>query len=134
MILDSENLFSDDQVPTDGSASTNIIDLGAAQTPIGGAAPLAQDLGAGIPVPLLIQVTAAMTGTLVVSVQTDDNAGFSSASTVATHTFPATAPAGSQASLQFVPQGVDERYVRLWYAGGTVGSVTAGLTMGVQTN
>ncbi len=134
MIFDTTNLFSDDQVPTNGSASTNIIDLGAPQTPVGAAAALDQDLGAGIPVPMLVQVTAAMTGTLTVAVQTDSDSAFGSPKTVASHTFAASAAAGDQASLRFVPSGVDERYVRLWYTGGTVGSVTAGLTMGNQTN
>ena len=123
MIFDSTNLFSDAQVLTAPAASTNVIDQG-----------VAKDLGKGTPIPMLVQVVAAITGTLVVTVEVDDNDAFSSAKTVASYTFPVTAPAGAQSALNFVPQGTDERYVRLSYAGITGGAVTAGITKGNQTN
>lgn len=134
MILSAEQLFSNDQVVNTSEASENYIDLGAAGTPYGGAAALEQDIGKGTGVPILVQVTGAITGTLVVQVQVDDNTSFSSAKTVLQHTFPATAPAGSQAAFMYVPQGTDERYMRLYYTGATAGTVVAGITMGVQTN
>ena len=123
MIFDSTNLFSDAQVLTGTAASSNVIDTG-----------VASDLGKGTPIPLLIQVVSAITGTLTVAVQVDDNAAFSSPKTVTSAAFAATAPAGAQSAINYIPLGTDERYVRLNYTGATGGAVTAGVTKGNQTN
>ncbi len=131
MILDKEALFSDDQAVTADAASTNVIDLG-----------VARDIGKGMPVPLLIQVTEDFDNltSLKVLVQVDDNEGFSSA-TVAAETgaiLLADLKEGYQFPLAYVPNGVDERYVRLNYdvtgTAPTSGKVTAGLTLGNQAS
>jgi hypothetical protein len=128
MILSEQNLFSDKQDVNANAASTNVIDLG-----------VAKDIGPGIPIPLLVQLTADATGTtptLQVDVEVDDNDAFSSAKVVASYTFTG-GLAGDQMPMQFVPHGVDERYARLNYTvGGTtpVYQVTAGITMGNQSN
>ena len=132
MILDATTEFSDQQAITATSFSDNIIDLGAA-------AP--GDLGAGNPIPLLIQVTEAFDNltTLGVLIQTDDNEAFSSpkGNTSAILDLADLVP-GAKFPLQFVPLGVNQRYVRLKYTvTGTdpsTGKINAGLTMGVQTN
>lgn len=136
MIFDSTNLFSDDQAITASAASTNVIDLGATQTPKNAANALTRDIGKGTPIPLRIQVTTAFATltSLTVSVQTDDNSGFSSAATVATTPAIAVASlvAGYVFPLTVVPRGTLERYVRLYYtvagSSATAGTVFAGFT------
>lgn len=129
MILDEQTLFSDDQVVAANAASTNVIDLS-----------VAKDLGPGVPIPLLVQLTADPTGTaptLQVDVEVDDNVGFASAKVVQTYTFPATAVQGDKMPMQFVPHGLDEQFCRLNYTvGGTTPSfqVTAGMSMAIQSN
>ena len=63
MILDLESLFSDDQALTVTAASTNIIDLGATGTPPLSSTALTRDIGPGMPIDILIQVTVAAGGT-----------------------------------------------------------------------
>lgn len=145
MILSAQSLFSDDQdlSQTAGNyASTNVIDLGATGTPVEGAAALVRDIGKGTPIPLLMQVTETFTSggaaTLVVALQVDDNDSFSSATTVWTSETLAlaTLAAGYELPIDYVPQGVNERYVRLYYTIGTAtttaGTVTAGFAAGRQ--
>lgn len=127
MILDKENLFSQDQAVTGTAASTNIIDLG-----------VNRDIGKGVPIPVLIQVTEDFAGltSLTASIETDDNASFSSATVLATSGAVPVADlvAGKQMNLQYMPTGT-ERYLRINYtvAGtGTAGTVTAGVVAGLQ--
>jgi len=138
MILDNETLFSDAQAVTATAASTNIIDL----APIG--AGIVRDIGPGKAIPVVVQVvtdfTAAGSATMVVALQTDDNSSFSSAKTVVqTAAIPvADLKAGYQFYLDWVPRGTNERFVRLNYTVATgpmtAGAVTAGITVGHQTN
>lgn len=139
-ILSAQQIFSEDQAITASAASTNIIDLGASGTPYDGAAALSRDIGKS-EVPLLIQVTEAFDNltTLKIAVETDDNSGFSSATEVLSATIAlADLTAGKQVPFRFVPQGVNERYVRIYYTvtgtAPTAGKVTAAITMGNQTN
>lgn len=128
MILDETVLLSDDQAITATANSTNTIDLGADR-----------DIGKGVPVPLLVQVTEDFDNltSLTIAVQTDDNDSFSSATTLATTgAIPlASLVAGYQAPLDFVPRGT-ERYVRLAYTvtgvAPTAGKVTAGIVLDHQ--
>ena len=142
MILSAEQLFSDDQAITASAASTNYLDLGAPGTPHGAAAALAQDIGKGEPIPILVQVTEdfATLTSLTIAIEVDDNTSFSSATVVyASEAIAAAALlAGKTIPLQFVPNDVNERYVRVNYtvsgSNATAGKVTAGITMGNQTN
>lgn len=140
-IFSAEQMFSDAQAITASAASTNIIDLGAPGTPHGGAAALTRDIGKGTPIPVLIQVTAAFNNltSLKVAIEVDDNSGFSSATEVASETIVlANLTAGKQSHLMYVPQGTNERYMRVYYTvtgtAPTTGTVDAGITMGNQTN
>ena len=143
MIIDTQALFSDDQAVTATAVSSNIIDLGATGTVVGGSSALGRDIGKGTPIELLIQWTAAATAagaaTGTVDLETDDNSSFSSATTLATTGAigKATLVAGHQMKIHYMPRGA-ERYIRLNYTVATgpltAGAVTAGIVAGVQTN
>lgn len=129
MILDKENLFSDDQAITGTANSTNVVDLG-----------VVRDIGKGVSIPLLIQVTADFNGadTISASVQTDDNEAFSSATTLAVSgAIPiASLVAGYQFPIQYMPINT-ERYLRIVYTftgatAPTAGTVTAGVVASHQ--
>lgn len=146
MIFDEQGLFSDKQVITASAASTNLIDLGATGIPpggtLGGKTNLSRDPGKGTKVPLRIQVTEdfATLTSLKVAVQTDDNSDFSSAKTVLETEAIAAADlvAGYVFSIDSIPLGVAERYLRLYYtvagSDATAGKVMAGVTASNQTN
>lgn len=128
MLFDKELLFSDAQAVTStgANASTNIVDLG-----------VRRDIGRGEPLWLVIVVPTAFTsggaGTLDFQLQTDDNSGFSSPTTLWTSGAQALAAlaAGARFAVR-LPKGV-ERYLRLNYqvatAAMTAGAVTAGITL-----
>jgi len=139
MIFDSTNLFSDQQAITATAASTNVIDLGATDTPQHAANAITRDIGKGRPIDFRIQVTedfdsGADDGTLTITLQKDTVEGFGSAETVVETVAFAEADlvAGYVIPLQWVPRGANQRYIRLNYtvAGSgnfTAGKVTAGL-------
>jgi hypothetical protein len=122
MILDAQNLYSDAQALTGTSlvASTNIIDHGADR-----------NLGLGTPMAVLVTIDVAAGGTtptLTIAIQTDDNASFSSPTTV-TGTTSALAAAALTAGAKFVyvlpADTTMERYSRVAYTpGGTSPTVT----------
>ena len=128
MILDKESLFSDDQAITATAASTNVVDLG-----------VSRDIGKGIPVPVLIQVTAdfATLTSLTAEIQTSDDEAFSSSDTLATSGAIAAADlvAGYQFPVQYMPINT-KRYVRVNYTvagtAPTAGTVTAGIVASHQ--
>lgn len=142
MILDKENLFSDNQAITADAASTNIIDLGAPGTPVGGAAALTRDIGKGKPIDLLIQVTEDFDNltSLDIEVQVDTVENFASPTVVMQHNVAlADLVAGYVCPLQVVPPGTNQRYMRLYYdvngTNPTAGKITAGVVLGgVQSN
>lgn len=135
MIFDQQTLLSDAQAITATAASTNVLDLG----PINSG--FARDIGKGKQIPLLIQVVEAFNNltSLAVALQVDDNSGFSSAKTVWTTTLVlADLVAGKVVIPEYIPRGTDERYLRLNYTvtgtAPTTGKITAGVTMGNQSN
>lgn len=144
MIFDHQSMFSDAQAITASAASTNVIDLGDTGRVYGAAVDLTRDIGKGTPIPLLAQVVEAFTAdgsaTLTVALQVDDNDSFSSPKTVWT------SPAIGKADLkpgkvfipEYIPRGTDERYARMYYTVATgpmtAGKITAGVTMGNQSN
>lgn len=138
MIFDQQTLLSDAQAITVTAASTNIIDLGPIKTGI------VRDIGKGRQIPLLIQVveafTAAGAATLTVALQVDDNEAFGTPKTVWTSEAFALAALkpGKVVIPEYIPRGTDERYMRVNYTVATgpmtAGKVTAGVTMGNQSN
>ncbi len=132
-------MFSDGQAVTANGASTNVIDLGATGTVLNAPAALVRDIGKGNPIEIVIQIDAAAGGTnptLNAAIQVDDNEGFSSPTTVASGDLVGTA-AGSQVSLYYMPQNVNERYVRLNYTVGgtsTVYAVSAFVALAADQN
>lgn len=144
MIFDNTLLFSDAQAITADAASTNIVDLGATGTPYGASAALVRDIGKGSPkVPLWISITEAFNNltSLEILLQVDDNSGFASPKTVSrSGVIPlADLVAGKAIDYpDYVPQGANERYFRLYYditgTAPTTGKITAGVVADRQTN
>lgn len=132
-ILNSQELFSDDQAITATAASTNVIDFGTPGTPIRAAAPIVDEKGVSM-IPLAIQVTEDFDNltSLTIAVQTDNNAAFSSATTVHSQTIAlASLVAGAKTALRMIPFNTTEQYVRLHYTvtgtAPTTGKITAGV-------
>lgn len=141
MIFSAQQLFSDDQAITATAISENVIDLGAPGTPYGAAAALNQDVGKGTPIPILIQVTSAFNTltSLTVTVEVSAAAGLTSPVVLASEVILlADLVAGKQTFLQVLPNGADLRYLGVRYTvtgtNPTLGNITAGVTMGNQTN
>lgn len=140
MLLSVQQTFSDAQALTGTAASTNIIDLGATGTVLKAPAALVRDIGKGEPIPIIVKLDVAAGGTsptLTVAVQVDDNSGFSSPKTVFTSQTKAGGAAGDEIIMEYVPQGSDERYIRLNYTlAGTspTYTVTSAIVAGKQTS
>jgi len=115
MLIDYNLQMSDAQSVTADAASTNVIDLGSNR-----------DIGPGEDMKIVVSFDVAMGGsspTLAVQVQTDDNAGFSSASTIATSRTIAAAALGDTLVMGLPDQ--NERYIRLNYdVGGSSPTMT----------
>lgn len=133
MILDYENLFSNDQAITVTAAPTNVIDLGDDDSAV-------QALNQKGELDVFCQVTTAFAGgtSLQVALQSDDDEAFGSATTIMTSAAIATASlvAGYQFKFGKLPR-INERYIRLYYTVvGTMsaGKVVAGLVLDTQTN
>ena len=130
MILDKQNLFSEDQAVTATADSTNIIDLGDDL-----------DLGLSSVIETFVQVTTdfATLTSLTVSLVTSADEAFSSPVTLVSSAAIAAADlvAGKQFSLRALPHDTD-RYVKLTYTVGgsdaTAGKIFAGLALDRQTN
>lgn len=142
MILDDTLVLSDGQAITGDAASTNIIDLGAAGTAYGHAAAVRRDVGIGTNIPISIHITEAFNTltSLTVSLQVDDDAAFGSPKTIASTSI-ALAALTLGARLNWpaeIPEGTDERYMRLHYdvvgTDPTTGKITAAIVAARQTN
>ena len=141
MLFSKQNEFSDSQVVTTSAASTNQIDLGAPGTVRGAPAALVRDIGKGKPIPIVVRLDIAATGTsptLAVTVQVDNDVAFGSPTTVASAPTLAGGAAGAEIYLDvYLPEGTNERYLRLLYTtGGTTPSyqITAGVVAAKQSN
>jgi hypothetical protein len=142
MIFDKQSLLSDKQAITADTVSTNVIDTGANGTVYGASGPLGRDNGKGTKIPLLIQVVEDFNTltSLEIKVVVDDNAAMSSPKTVATTgvILLADLKAGKQFSIDTIPLGTDDRYIALSYdvtgTAPTTGRISAGVTLGNQTN
>ncbi|MBL4785215.1 MAG: hypothetical protein JKY49_07285 [Cohaesibacteraceae bacterium] len=146
MIFDTQNMFSNQQVLTASTGSTDVIDLGTTGIPYGNAEAIRREKGGGKKMPLLMQVTEDFNNltSLEIKVQTSDDSAFGSG--VLTHATSGAIPlANLKAGYQFNPDVVPlaqgegmHRYMRVNYTlvgtAPTVGKITAGITMGNQTN
>lgn len=131
MILDAHLLFDDAAAHLTTEASTNLIDLSAIR-----------DIGTGEDLYFVILVDTAFTdassnSTMAITLESDDNASFSSAATAQTiGTFAALSAAGTTLFAKLAPGAINERYLRVKYtvANGdlTTGAFTAFLTKDVQ--
>jgi len=132
MILDKQNLFSDDQALTTSAASTNLIDMGSDDSSV--PTPNLKDAE------LFCMVNVAFVGgtSVKVSLQTDDNTDFSSAVTLYNTEAVVTASlvAGYKFIMPRLPETGVEQYIRLYYTivgTYTAGKVTAGFVEALQT-
>lgn len=141
-IFDITNLFGEDQAITADAASTNSIDLGATGTPFGASAALVRDIGKGCHVPLSINVVETFNNltSLKVSLQVDADPAFGSPKTVAEATYLlADLTIGKQLPFpDYIPEGTNERNMRLFYdvtgTAPTTGKITAGVVAARHTN
>ena len=139
MILSNELLFSDKQALTGSADSTNVVDLGVAGTPYGAAAPLNRDIGKGAKIPLLVQVTAPFNTLTSLTINLSTGSATTLGTVIASQTIVrADLVAGKQINLDFLPNGIVERYVGMEYvvngSNPSEGTITAGISMGNQTN
>lgn len=143
MLTSAQATFSDDQSlsGSGATASTNIIDLGATGTVLGAPTALVRDIGKGNPIPIVVRLTADSGGTsptLDVDVEVDDNDSFSSPTTVGSAEQVSGGSAGDEVYFDvYLPEGTDERYLRLNYTlGGTSPTYTvwAGVVAAKQSN
>lgn len=114
MILDKLLQISASQVVTADARSTDVIDLKQDR-----------DIGIGEPMYMIfnIEAVSGTSPTLTITVQTDDNSSFSSASTIATAT--ALAPPVANTQIVVPLPRANERYLSAYYdVGGTSPSVT----------
>lgn len=119
MMYDKLNTFGTDQAVTTTTASTDIVDLGAAR-----------DMGNGEPLELVVlvteTVTAAGAATVTFTLETDDNAGFSSTFVLASSGAMAKAALTTGTEVLRVKVPLDaERFLRTNYTVAT-GPLTAG--------
>lgn len=133
MILDKQNLFSEDQAVTVTAVSTNVIDLGNDDA-------LVQAMNEKGAVDVYAQVTTAFAGgtSIQAVLKSDDSSTFASATTILSTA--AIATAGLKAGYIFkfgtLPL-INEQYLQLTYTVvGTMsaGNIMAGLVLDTQTN
>jgi len=139
MILSAQQLFSDQQAITGNADSTNVIDTGVRGTPYGAAAALVGDLGPGNKIPLLVQVTEDFNTLTSLTIKVSTGATTALGTEILSQTILlADLVAGKQTSFDVVPNDVTERYLGMEYVvngtNPTTGKVTAGISMGNQTN
>lgn len=139
MILSQELILSDKQAITASADSTNVIDLGVAGTPYGAVAPLNNDKGKGAPVPILVQVTDDFNNLTSLTVNISTGATTALGTKIVSQVIVlADLVAGKQFAVCYLPQDITERYLGIEYVvtgtAPSTGTVTAGITMGVQTN
>mgnify|MGYP003669750162 FL=1 len=139
MIFSAQQLFSDDQAITASADSTNVIDLGVRATPFGAVAALTGDIGKGTMIPLLAQVTEAFNTLTTLEIKVSTGATTALGTTILSQTIAlADLVVGKQLSFCVLPKDITERYLGIEYVvvgtPATLGKITAGITMGNQTN
>ena len=121
MYIDAKLLFSRDQVLTADAASTNTVDL---KDP--------RKVGIGENLYIVVVAKTALTGTLQVNLETDDDDAFPSATVRDIGSFAAAAAAGSALIYRINPADMAEQYARLDLNGLTGGTVDAFITHNID--
>lgn len=126
MILDEQNIFSDNQKITASCESTNVLNFGK------------RELAFGTPVELFIQASETFNNltSLTISVQTSDDEAFSAPVDLIEQTMLLDElKAGSVSTIKFLPKG-NLGFMRLYYtvAGTqpTTGKIVAGIVDAIQ--
>jgi len=137
MILNKNLLLSNAQAITATAISENVIQWPTNGTPVGESAAITRNLGAGTPIPLLIQVveTFATLTSLTITIETADNAALSSNAVVLASTGAVAAAslvAGYQPSFtNHVPDATMKAYLGLRFtvtgSDATAGKITAAI-------
>ena len=117
MYLDALLLFARDQVLAGDAVSTNTINLGDPRS-----------VGIGENMYIAVVAKTAITGTLQVDLQDDDDDSFPSAKVRDIGSFEAGAAAGSVLYYRINPADMEEQYSRLDFNGATAGTVDAFIT------
>lgn len=114
MIISKQQTFSDGQVVTADANSTNVIDLGATGTVLGGSTALTRDIGKGNKIPVVVEVTAVSgtNPTLTVSVIQDTAAAMSSETAIQDSQ---EITAAGRVTIYVLPEQITERYIGLDY-------------------
>lgn len=119
MIIDAKLTLSEDQAVTATAISENVIAWPDNGTVAGEAAAISRDLGAGNPLPIMIQVTEdfATATSVTISIESSAAAALTSATVHATTgAIPiATLVAGYSIPIRFVPDGTMGKYLGLRY-------------------
>ena len=146
MIFDLQSLFSNAQAITATAISTNVIDQQLTGIPYGNVERMKRDLGKGAAVPLLIQVVESFNTltSLTITIETSDDPAFGSGNVVLWTSVAvplANLVAGYRVPNSLLPEGLlagSKRYLAVRYTvtgtAPTLGKVTAGVVLGVQTN
>ena len=128
MILDAQALFDDNQQHLTTEASANLLDLGEAR-----------NIGVGENLYVVAVVKTAMVGAsaLALTLETDDDSAFGSATTRQTiGSFPAASAVGTRLVAKLAPDVINERYLRgKWTKDSTdnsAGKFTVGITKDIQ--
>ena len=126
MILDEQNIFSDNQKITASCESTNVLNFGK------------RELAFGTPVELFIQASETFNNltSLTISVQTSDDETFSAPVDLIEQTMLLDElKAGSVSTIKFLPKG-NLGFMRLYYTvagtAPTTGKIVAGIADSVQ--
>ena len=144
MILHANLLLSNAQAITATAVSANVILWPTNGTPCGEAAAITRNLGAGTPLPILIQVIEAFAKltSLTITLETAADAGLTSGAVVlaSSGAIPlATLIAGHRPTFtRFIPDATMKDYLGLRYIVGgsnaTAGKITAAVGTEVQAN
>ena len=145
MIVDNTLVFSDSQAITATARSTNIVDIGAAGTPVGATNPVRRDIGIGGEIPIAVTVTETFNNltSLTLQLEVDDDPAFGSPTVVAVGPAVTLASGNLAAGKKFtwpaeLPEGISERFIGVRYtvagAAPTTGKIFAAIVAGGQTN
>ena len=142
MILNADLILSENQAITSTAVSTNVIGWPDNGTPPRGGAPIARNLGAGTPIPMLMQVTEAFATltSLTITMETSDNADLSSSTVLGSSgAIPAASlkPGYRPSFTRFVPDATMKKYFGLRYTvtgtAATAGKISAAVATEVNT-
>lgn len=140
LIWDYENQFSDKQALTATAVSTNIVKVASPWTAGNPDAPARTETGSAEPVTVQVFGSGFTgTGSVTVGIETADMEDFSDAVVIQTNSIPtARLKKGGALLAAYLPASGARAFLRLQYtvagAIGGAGKVSAGLTLGSQTN